>query len=46
MRVSTAPDTARGFAVAGIFWLTVLLGLAMTDPLARTIYTVTEQDGR
>jgi caa(3)-type oxidase subunit IV len=41
MRLLTAPDIARGFAVAGIFWLTVLLGLAMTDPLTRAVYAVT-----
>lgn len=41
MRLLTAPDIARGFAVAGVFWLTVLLGLTMTDPLTRTIYAVT-----
>ena len=40
MRLLDAPDLARGFAVAGIFWLVVLLGLTMTDPLTRTIYTV------
>jgi caa(3)-type oxidase subunit IV len=38
MRLLTAPDIARGFAIAGIFWLTILLGLAMTDPLTRTVY--------
>src|ERR1700760_1027616 len=31
MRLLTAPDIAKAFAVGGIFWLTVLLGLAMTD---------------
>ena len=36
---------ARGFAVAGIFWLAVLLGLAMTDPLTRTIYAAARQIG-
>ncbi|HEY0423663.1 MAG TPA: hypothetical protein VGC82_10105 [Rhodopila sp.] len=40
MRLLTAPEIARAFAVAGIFWLTVLLGLAMTDPLTRTVYAV------
>jgi caa(3)-type oxidase subunit IV len=40
MRVLTAPDIAKGFAVGGIFWLTVLLGLAMTDPLTRAVYAV------
>jgi hypothetical protein len=40
MRLLTAPDIAKGFAVAGIFWLTVLLGLVMTDPLTRAVYAV------
>jgi caa(3)-type oxidase subunit IV len=38
MRLLSAPDLGRAFAIAGIFWLTILLGLAMTDPLTRTIY--------
>lgn len=38
MRVRSAPDIAHGFAIAGVFRLTVLLGLAMMDPLTRTIY--------
>jgi cytochrome c oxidase subunit 4 len=41
MRLLSAPIIARGFAVAGMFWLAILLGLAMTDPLTRTIYTIT-----
>jgi hypothetical protein len=40
MRLLSAPVIARGFAVAGVFWLAILLGLVMTDPLTRTIYTV------
>lgn len=40
MRLLRAPQIAQGFAIAGVFWLTVLLGLAMTDPLTRTIYAV------
>ncbi len=40
MRLLAAPDIAKGFAIAGIFWLTVLLGLAMTDPLTRAVYGV------
>jgi cytochrome c oxidase subunit IV len=38
MRLLTAPDVAKGFAIAGIFWLTVLLGLTMTDALTRAVY--------
>lgn len=33
MRLLAAPDLAQGFAIAGVFWLTILLGLTMTDPL-------------
>jgi hypothetical protein len=40
MRLLTAPDIAKSFAIAGIFWLTVLLGLVMTDPLTRAVYAV------
>jgi cytochrome c oxidase subunit 4 len=40
MRLLTAPDIAKGFAIAGIFWLTVLLGLTMTDPMTRAVYAV------
>jgi caa(3)-type oxidase subunit IV len=40
MRLPTAPDLAKAFAIAGIFWLTILLGLAMTDPLTRAVYAV------
>ena len=40
MRLLTAPDIAKGFAIAGIYWLTVLLGLAMTDPMTRAFYAV------
>jgi cytochrome c oxidase subunit 4 len=38
MRLLTAPDLAKGFVIGGIFWLTVLLGLATTDPLTRAVY--------
>jgi cytochrome c oxidase subunit IV len=40
MRLLGAPDIAKSFAIAGIFWLTVLLGLVMTDPLTRAVYAV------
>jgi caa(3)-type oxidase subunit IV len=40
MRLPNAPQVARGFAIAGVFWLTVLLGLAMMDPITRTFYAV------
>lgn len=45
MRLLNAPDLARGFAIAGMFWLVVLLGLAMNDPLTRTVYTVAGYTG-
>ena len=41
MRLLSAPAIAKGFAIAGVFWLTVLLGMTMTDPLTRTVYSVT-----
>jgi len=40
MGVRKAPSIARGFAIAALFWLTILLGLAMIDPLTRTMYPV------
>jgi cytochrome c oxidase subunit 4 len=40
MRLLTAPEIAKAFAIGGVFWLTVLLGLAMTDPLTRAVYAV------
>jgi hypothetical protein len=42
MRLPGAPHIARGFAVAGVFWLAVLLGLAIMDPTTRTFYAVTQ----
>jgi caa(3)-type oxidase subunit IV len=42
MRLASAPSTAKGFAIAGLFWLTVLLGLSMMDPMTRTLYAVTQ----
>ncbi len=40
MGVRAAPGIARGFAIAALFWLTVLVGLGMMDPMTRTIYLV------
>jgi hypothetical protein len=40
MRLPGAPHIARGFAIAGLFWLSVLLGLVMMDPLTRTFYAI------
>jgi cytochrome c oxidase subunit 4 len=41
MEVGRGPVVARGFAVAGLFWLLVLLGLGSMDPLTRTDYHTT-----
>jgi cytochrome c oxidase subunit IV len=40
MRINTGPTIVRGFAVAGLFWLIVLVGLGGMDPLTRTDYHV------
>jgi hypothetical protein len=40
MEVGRGPTIVRGFAVAAIFWLIVLLGLGSADPLTRTDYQV------
>lgn len=40
MEVGKGPTIVRGFAVAAIFWLIVLLGLGSADPLTRTNYLV------
>lgn len=38
MRVHQAIAPARGFALAGLLWLLLLLGLGTMDPLTRAIY--------
>lgn len=40
MEVRRGPVLVRAFAVAGVFWLLILLGLGSTDPLTRTDYPV------
>jgi cytochrome c oxidase subunit IV len=40
MEVKKGPVLVRAFAVAGIFWLFVLLALGSADPLTRTNYYV------
>ncbi len=40
VQVRRGPTIVRGFAVAGLFWLLVLLGLGSMDPLTRTDYVV------
>jgi cytochrome c oxidase subunit 4 len=40
MEVSKGPEIVRIFAVAGLLWLTILLGLGSLDPMTRTDYRV------
>lgn len=40
MRANRGPSIVRVFALAGLFWLTILLGLGMMDPLTRAVYAV------
>ncbi len=42
MEVRKGPTIVRGFAVAAMFWLIVLLGLGSADALTRTNYYVTQ----
>ena len=41
MGIRAAPAIARGFAMAALFWLTILLGLGMMDPLTRAVFVAT-----
>lgn len=38
MRVRQGIAAARGFALAGLLWLLMLLGLGTMDPLTRAVY--------
>jgi hypothetical protein len=40
MRVGHGVAIVRGFALAGLLWLTLLLGLGTMDPLTRAVYVV------
>jgi cytochrome c oxidase subunit 4 len=40
MEVGRGPEIVRLFAVAGLLWLTILLGLGSLDPMTRTDYYV------
>lgn len=40
MRVQQTIAPARGFALAGLLWLLLLLGLGTMDPLTRAVYPV------
>ena len=43
MRVRQGIAPARGFALAGLLWLLLLLGLGTIDPLTRTLYHVRQE---
>jgi cytochrome c oxidase subunit 4 len=45
MRVERGIAPARGFALAGLLWLLLLLGLGTMDPLTRAVYPVDAQTG-
>jgi len=40
MHLNRMPVLAKGFAVAAIFWLIVLFGIGMMDPLTRHFWWV------
>jgi len=40
MRVRSGVAVVRGFALAGLLWLLLLLGLGSMDPMTRTAYVV------
>jgi cytochrome c oxidase subunit IV len=40
MRVRSGVAIVRGFALAGLVWLTLLLGLGTMDPMTRTMYVI------
>ena len=40
MRVRSGVAVVRVFAIAGLFWLTILLGLGLMDALTRAVYPV------
>ena len=40
MRVQRSIAAARGFALGGLLWLLLLLGLGTMDPLTRAVYPV------
>jgi hypothetical protein len=43
MRVQHSIAPARGFALAGLLWLSLLLGLGTMDPPTRAVYPVGAQ---
>lgn len=40
MNLGRMPVVAQGFAVAAVFWLIVLFGLGMMDPLSRYLWGI------
>lgn len=40
MHLASAPVVAKGFAVAGLFWLIILIGFGAMDMLTRSWYPV------
>ncbi|MGI8570974.1 MAG: cytochrome C oxidase subunit IV family protein [Methylocella sp.] len=40
MEVGRGPEIIRLFAVAGLLWLCILLGLGSLDPMTRIVYHV------
>lgn len=40
MHIGRMPVVARGFGVAAVFWLIILFGLSMADPLTRHMWLV------
>lgn len=38
MELAKGPQTARFFALAGVVWLAILLGLGSLDPMTRMLY--------
>jgi cytochrome c oxidase subunit IV len=40
MEVERGPEIVRLFAIAGLLWLTILLGLGSLDPMTRIDYQV------
>jgi cytochrome c oxidase subunit 4 len=38
MELGKGPSAARFFALAGVVWLAILLGLGVLDPLTRVLY--------
>jgi hypothetical protein len=40
MQIRSGPSVVRVFALAGVVWLTIFLGLGSMDPLTRAVYPV------